>query len=509
MCLFLPVGLMGFALLCKAGQRSLAKVWLVGLSVLFYGWVHVMGVLVLTASILFNYAIAGFLRDPAFGRRRRPLLTVAITLNLGLLGYFKYWNFFLDTLTSPGPGTGPILAIAVPLGLSFLTFQQIAYLVDAYRGQTPGESFLDYSLFISFFPKLSAGPIVRQAEFVPHVQAPAFGSIRLDDLASGITCFALGLFKKVVLADGLAEFANPAFDTALWGQPLYWWDAWGAMLSYTFQLYFDFSGYTDMAIGVARMFGLTLPTNFNLPYRADSIREFWRRWHMTFSRFLRDYLYIPLGGNRLGTTRTYVNLMFTMLLGGLWHGASWTFLIWGGLHGFYLIVNHAWDRLEIRLPWLVAWLLTFLSISFAWIWFRADSPGAALRLSLALCRFEDLSSIGVQSILAAAANLSPVRAYADLAVLLDGLGMSTTILGQPIRLSYFLLSVPVLTIIWLLLASTIAFGIPSVIESTTPESRPGIHAFTWSRALWVGILLVLAWMNLTGWRASEFVYLQF
>src|SRR6185295_10901140 len=204
---------------------------------------------------------------------------------------------------------------------------------------------LDYAVFVTFFPKLIAGPIIRQREFIPQLNTPAFGVFTGLGLAEGITLFTIGLFQKTVLADNLSPFADSIFGDVAAGMAVNCWQAWGAMLAYTFQLYFDFAGYTDMAIGLGVMFGLQLPANFNLPYTADSIREFWRRWHMTFSRFLRDYLYIPLGGSRVGPVRTGVNLFATMLLGGLWHGAGWTFLIWGALHGTYLIINHAWSRL--------------------------------------------------------------------------------------------------------------------------------------------------------------------
>jgi D-alanyl-lipoteichoic acid acyltransferase DltB (MBOAT superfamily) len=275
--------------------------------------------------------------------------------------------------------------IVLPLAISFFTFQQISYLVDAYSGSNTAHDFLDYCLYVTFFPQLIAGPIVRSSEMLPQYTETRPTVFRHEHLSVGLTLFFIGLFKKVGLADGIAFYATPMFQAADAGQAIPFFDAWLGSLAYTLQLYFDFSGYSDMAVGLARMFGFYLPINFNSPYKANSVIDFWRRWHMTLSRFMLDYLYIPLGGNRKGQVRHYLNLMVTMLLGGLWHGASWNFVIWGGMQGMYLAINHAWENFRKLLglsgqPFaykLMARTLTFLALIWAWVIFRAETlPGA-------------------------------------------------------------------------------------------------------------------------------------
>ena len=340
--LFLPIVLLGFHLIGKQGHHRVAIAWLVGASLFFYGWWNPAYLLLMLFSVLFNYSVGVSLSNTS-GRKllSKTILTIGVSVNLAILGYFKYANFFVDNLNALS-GTNLILnEVILPLAISFFTFQQIAYLVDAYRGKTKEYNFLHYCLFVTFFPQLIAGPIVHHKEMLPQFAKDAVYKLRSKHLAIGITIFALGLFKKVVLADGVSVYATPVFNAAEAGVMLTFFEAWGGALAYTFQLYFDFSGYSDMAIGIARMFGIRLPLNFNSPYKATSIIDFWRRWHITLSRFLRDYLYIPLGGSRKGRVRRYINLMTTMILGGLWHGAGWTFLLWGALHGFYLMINHA------------------------------------------------------------------------------------------------------------------------------------------------------------------------
>ncbi|HIE55708.1 MAG TPA: MBOAT family protein, partial [Chromatiaceae bacterium] len=277
--------------------------------------------------------------------------------------------------------------IVLPLAISFFTFQQIAYLVDAYKGITHEYRFMHYALFVTFFPQLIAGPIVHHKEMLPQFMTRDNVSPRLENITIGLTIFFIGLFKKSVLADGVAPYSTSVFEAAATGHPVTFFVAWGGALAYTMQLYFDFSGYSDMAIGAARLFGIRLPLNFHSPHKAVNIVEFWRRWHITLSRFLRDYLYIPLGGNRKGKFRRYLNLFLTMLLGGLWHGAGWTFVVWGGLHGLYLAINHAWGKLRPSLPfWFrpgksvgkaLAWSITFLAVVVGWVFFRApDFPSA-------------------------------------------------------------------------------------------------------------------------------------
>ena len=389
--LFLPAALLVYLLLERHQRDTWSLGWLVLASLFFYGWWSPPYVLLILISMGVNFRMGALLsrlslRDPG---KSRLLLFAAIGLNLALLGYYKYWNFLLENLGWITGTEFKTASIFLPLGISFFTFQQIAYLVDAHQRQTEEYDVLRYALFVTFFPQLIAGPIVHHAEMLPQFARRAAQRIRPEMLAAGSALFAVGLCKKVVIADGLAPIADSAFGLAGKGQAIPLVDAWSGTLAYTFQIYFDFSGYSDMAVGLGWMFGIVIPINFFSPYKAGNIIEFWRRWHMTLSRFLRDYLYIPLGGNRRGEAHRYVNLMLTMLLGGLWHGAGWTFVIWGGLHGLYLAINHLWQALLWRqgapsgratgLYW-PSRALTVLAVVVAWVFFRSDSWQAALHM---------------------------------------------------------------------------------------------------------------------------------
>ncbi len=400
---FLPLTLLGYFWIGRRGHEP-AIIWLVLASLFFYGWWNPVYVPLIIGSILVNYGIGRRLGQVVqLGRRAgaRWLLALGITLNLALLGWYKYASFGVETLNATLDTDFHLHAIVLPLAISFFTFQQIAYLVDAYQGITREYRFSHYLLFVTFFPQLIAGPIVHHKEMLPQFLRSESLRPQIANIAVGATIFAIGLFKKTVLADGVAIYATPVFDRAADGGMVTFFDAWGGALAYTWQLYFDFSGYSDMAIGAARMFGIRLPQNFHSPYKATSIVEFWRRWHMTLSRFLRDYLYIPLGGNRHGPVKRYRNLMLTMLLGGLWHGAGWTFIIWGALHGAYLAINHAWDRfwgaiaprplLPAAVARLLAWAVTFLAVVVGWVFFRAADLDTALRLLSAMFGFNGVA----------------------------------------------------------------------------------------------------------------------
>jgi len=382
---FLPVTWGIFRLLASLGRRQVALAWVVLMSLVFYGYWNPAYLILIVGSIAVNFTVGmriapggSALSDPT----RRWLLYGGLIFNLGLLGYFKYANFFVDSLHGITGWSFNLAHVILPLGISFFTFQKIAFLVDAYQGRTGKYTLIEYCFFVTFFPQLIAGPIVQHHQIIPQLERPETFRFRATDLWVGLTIFAIGLFKKMVLADGCAIYVSPVFGGAGAHAGLGALDAWAATLAYAFQLYFDFSGYSDMAIGLARMFGLLLPVNFNAPYRATSIIEFWRRWHITLSRFLRNYLYIPLGGNRQGMFLRYRNLLVTMLLGGLWHGAGWTFVFWGGLHGLYLIGNHAAEALVFkRLPAsvsgsrpvrLLGLVATFFCVLMAWVFFRAD-----------------------------------------------------------------------------------------------------------------------------------------
>ncbi|MBN8925518.1 MAG: acyltransferase [Rhodospirillales bacterium 69-11] len=372
---FLPVCLGGFFLLGRAAGRVWGLRWLVAASFVFYAWWRPPFVLLLGASIAANYLLGRHLLGLArSGRQRAARLWLAggVAANLILLGWFKYADFLLQTI-APG---APALHLFLPLAISFFTFQQIMFLVDSARCDRQDTGPLPYAAFIAFFPHLIAGPIVRPKEIIPQLTSPGLARPDGDALSAGLMLFLLGLAKKLVLADTFGGFADRGFDAAAAGEALTFFEAWYAALAYALQIYFDFSGYSDMAIGLARMLNVRFPLNFDSPYQATSITDFWRRWHMTLSRFLRGYLYIPLGGNRAGERRRLVNLMLTMLLGGLWHGAAWTFVLWGGLHGAFLVIHAAWRRRGWCLPRLPAQALTLLAVTLAWVPFRADGMAA-------------------------------------------------------------------------------------------------------------------------------------
>jgi D-alanyl-lipoteichoic acid acyltransferase DltB (MBOAT superfamily) len=390
--LFLPITLSGFFIIgsdLKNVKRQLPIIWLVFASLVFYGRWKLSNLLLIILSISVNYGV-GYLLGNVFYKKsnKKVALYIGIIFNLGLICYFKYANFlltnvnqFIDTNLEP-----PI--IVIPLAISFFTFQQIAYLVDAYRNETKEYDLGKYMLFVCFFPQLIAGPIVHHREILPQFEKASIYKFSQQALAIGLTVFMAGLFKKVIFADRIAQYSDLAFAAASQGINLTFCESWVGALGYSLQLYFDFSGYSDMAIGAAYMFGIKLPLNFNSPYKAISIVDFWRRWHITLSHFLRDYLYIPLGGSRRGELRRYSNLFTTMLLGGLWHGAGWTFVFWGGLHGCYLIINHLYRSVRQSLGhnlkndgWLlrgVGWIATFIAVIISWVFFRANSFETAI-----------------------------------------------------------------------------------------------------------------------------------
>jgi D-alanyl-lipoteichoic acid acyltransferase DltB (MBOAT superfamily) len=411
---FLPATLVVYRLLCLTGHPRLPLLWLVAASFFFYGWWNPAHTPLLFVSIVANYLIGLRLTAPGNSAlTKRGLLAAGIAGNLALLAYFKYSVFIVENVGALAGLDFTIRAVVLPLGISFFTFQQIAYLVDAAEGEASEYRFLDYCLFVTFFPQLIAGPIVHHREMMPQFQRPEAMRFSHADFAMGLTFFVAGLWKKVVLADTLATFATPVFAIAA-DQPLTASEAWTGAIAYALQLYFDFSGYSDMAIGLGLLFGIRLPFNFASPYKAVDIIDFWRRWHMTLSQFLRDYLYVPLGGNRKGRARRYVNLFLTMLLGGLWHGAGWTFVIWGALHGVFLIVNHGWRALRSSLGWTSTgtaagvWLargITFLCVTVAWVFFRAESVGEATGMLRAMA--------GVNGWLSAPLDFTDLYEYRD------------------------------------------------------------------------------------------------
>jgi alginate O-acetyltransferase complex protein AlgI len=486
---FLPVVALAFAAARRHSPRAGILV-LVGASLFFYGAWRPIYLLLLLASIAVNFSLGLLMADP---HRRRSIGMVGVALNLALLCYFKYTNFIVDSINMLTGAPLPFMNIVLPLGISFFTFQQIAYLVDVMRGAPVERDIFSYGLFVSFFPHLIAGPLVHHAEMIPQFKHERTGRSAVL-AARGFAILAAGLFKKVVIADNLAQFVSPVFAHLDAGGAVTTPWAWLATLSYTLQIYFDFSGYSDMAIGLALLFGIRLPVNFRSPYKALSIADFWRRWHITLSRFLRDYLYIPLGGNRLGEARRYFNLMLTMLLGGLWHGAGWNFLIWGGLHGFYLCVNHLWQGVRApavsasRVAAALSWAVTFFAVVIAWVFFRARTLAGAWQMLGGLFGVEAGSS----------AYVSPgILRVMDLPVLVGEqrlflIGSGAVMMALAIAL--WLPNVPQL------------FGYREYRRAPEPSAWP-----RWRPNLAWALLSALAFaISLFGmWQHLEFLYFQF
>lgn len=387
--LFLPLCLCGYFLISKLGARA-AISFLVLASLGFYAWWKAEYLVLIIISILFNFGWARCIDmvNQQHQKWAKWTLGIGVALNLIALGYYKYTNFLVEQFNWLANTDYFVAKIALPLAISFFTFQQIAYLVDTYRKEINEHSFLRYCLFVTFFPQLIAGPIVHHKEMLPQFERNETFKPHALNFALGLTLFSIGIFKKVVFADNAAVFATPVFNAADAGSSVTFIEAWLGTSAYTLQLYFDFSGYTDMALGLAMLFGIRLPDNFNSPYKSHSIVDFWRRWHITLSRFLRDYLYIALGGNRKGKSRRYVNLMATMVLGGIWHGAGWNFMIWGFLHGSYLVVNHWWTATRARffaspigkIENAAYWSLTMLAVMVAWVFFRAETTEGAFNI---------------------------------------------------------------------------------------------------------------------------------
>lgn len=505
--LFLPLCAAGFFLLARR-SHVMAAGWLACASLLFYGWWSPEYLPLLLGSIGFNYA-AGWRIGHAEGPARKRWLAGAIAADLALLAYFKYADFFISSLNQVAQADLPALNVILPVGISFFTFTQIAFLVDTYQGKVQEYRFVHYLLFVTYFPHLIAGPVLHHKEMMPQFEQGSTYRLSAANLAVGLAIFAIGLGKKVLIADNLAPHASFFFDQAPTPSLL---SAWGGVMAYAFQLYFDFSGYSDMAIGLSRIFGIRLPLNFNSPYKAASIIEFWRRWHMTLSRFLRDYLYIALGGNRHGPARRYANLVATMVLGGLWHGAGWNFVIWGALHGAYLMINHAWAALAARLrfpsqarAWTVFSIaLTFAAVCFAWVFFRASDFARASAIVQAMAGLSGVAlpeSIGNQL-----GSLRPALEQAGV----------TFYLGGGARF--------VETWSWVCAGAAIAFLLPNtqtILDGFDPAldyaaaretaRGPLARLLTWRPTLawaWaLGVLMTFCLLSLN--RPAEFLYFQF
>jgi alginate O-acetyltransferase complex protein AlgI len=509
--LFLPAALVGTFIARRISQGH-ALLWLGLSSAIFYGWWHPPSLILLVASITFNFLAGERIRTaPTEGAAGR-YLGFSVATNLLALAYFKYAGFLASALTSASGTATDFTAPILPLGISFFTFTQIAFLVDMRRTRSANSSFPSFWLFVTYFPHLIAGPVLHHAQFIPQFRRRRAFTITWTSLAVGLSLLTIGLAKKTLLADPLGAYASSVFDDAAAGAAPLLVESWIGAICYTFQLYFDFSGYSDMALGISRVINLRLPANFLSPYKATSIVEFWRRWHVSLSTFLRDYLYIPLGGNRKGPWRTKLNMFLTMLLGGIWHGAGWTFILWGAFHGVLLVLNHSWRNLtghrlaEQRsgpISRLASGMLTFMLVLVGWTLFRSADLDTAVRMMKGLCGFNGVS------VPPGLASFLPEALSRALNVATEGMfAGSATLRNMGINRLLLLLPVASVIVWWMpntaeifRRRSVIALA-PMLTSARYPRWRPTVPV-----SLLAGSLLALAILAINA--RSEFLYFQF
>lgn len=429
--LFLPIVLIVYYLMSNWKDKMYQHLFLVAASLFFYGYFNISYLIIMLASIIVNYVLAKAMsiirlkainnsgtadKDKAF--TLKVLLTIGILFNIGMLGYYKYYDFFIENINAV-LGTEFVLKhILLPLGISFFTFQQFSFLISIYKGEEKLENFVDYCLFVTFFPQLVAGPIVLYSEMMPQFTDESRRKLNFDHFSKGIYIFVIGFFKKTVIADTVALFVNNGL-TNVWEHNAA--TAWITALSYTVQIYFDFSGYSDMAIGLGKLFNIDLPANFLSPYKSKSITEFWRRWHITLGRALSTYVYIPLGGNRKGKVRTYINLFVTFLASGLWHGANWTFVIWGIMHGICIVFERVTKKTLEKIPGFIRIAATFFLVNFFWVLFRADNIGQAMDVYKGMVNFSNISMASLLPL--TADNLIGFPALVNMVYILGMLGI--------------------------------------------------------------------------------------
>jgi len=379
--LFLPLCIAGYFTLNHFKKYKWGHLFLLGMSLWFYAYFNLSYLLIIVASILLNYSVYLLICKFRGNGCTKLIMIGGVLMNIGVLIYYKYMDFFIQNMNALFRSDIKLLGILLPLGISFFTFQQISFVVDAYKGEVPNYDFLSYACFVTYFPQLIAGPIVTHNELIPQFMDEAKKKLNPDNLAKGLYIFTFGLVKKVLLADTFSDIVSYGFTTI---DRLSSVTALLVMLSYTIQIYFDFSGYCDMAIGIGKMMNIDLPLNFNSPYKALTITEFWDRWHMTLTRFFTKYVYIPLGGSRKGNVRTYVNVFIVFLASGFWHGASWNFVLWGVMHGIFMVITRGYKKFFEKLHPAFNWLITFSFVNVAWVFFRAETIPQALKLLKAL-----------------------------------------------------------------------------------------------------------------------------
>ncbi len=504
---FLPIAWLVFKGLEGRTPNWASIIWLLAASWTFYAWALPIHLLWLLGSIAFNYICSiGLARNTA-SASGKPLLVVGIATNLCLLGAFKYSGFATETVSNLfGLNLTPP-ALLLPLAISFFTFQQISYLVTTYREQRLIAKPHEYALYVSFFPQLIAGPIVQPGEMIPQLQSERFSKVRLEDFALGATLLIIGLGKKILLADNLAPIADSAFALSSASEGSSALVAWTGLFAFTFQIYFDFSAYSEMALGLALFFGIRLPENFASPYQATSVIDFWRRWHITLSRFFKNYLYIPLGGNRNGVFRKYANILITMTLAGLWHGANWTFLLWGIAHGALLCANHLWRKTPFAIPSALSWGLTFLSVSFAWVLFRAESFSSAALYFQSLAGSFGIYGTDGSSLLEFLRSLEPMEAWKSTHYAIHFLGWYPSVING-VHPGHFIFSEPVLSLMQILFAAILVFAFPRPVAwlANTESGKP---AFSIKAAVLSAAIIALIIAQSGSFQSTPFLYFRF
>ncbi|WP_220720731.1 MBOAT family O-acyltransferase [Agarivorans litoreus] len=475
---FLPFTLVAFFLVSKYLGYSFAKCWLIVASLFFYGFWNPSYLALIVSSVVFNFYLSRCILVSS-GWIRKLWVSIGVVSNLLVLSYFKYMDFIIININDVFGLDFNLMNVVLPLAISFFTFQQISFLLDSFSEKVSEQSFLNYVLYVTFFPQLIAGPIVHHSEMMPQFSQHFRRKVNWKNINIGLLLFSIGLFKKVVLADTFSVWADTGFAQP---ETLKMISAWQSSLSYTLQLYFDFSGYADMAIGIALMFNIQLPLNFNSPYKSLTIKDFWRRWHMTLSRWLKDYLYIPLGGNRNGRALAIRNVIITFLLGGLWHGAAWTFVVWGGLHGVALAIHRMWESTAIQMPKLFAWVLTFIFINVTWVFFRASDLTDAWLVLKAMFNVNQLGS--------------------DVEFIRSGLSLSGSLLILPAGIQSIWISI---CIFWGML---IVVKSPNAIEVAKSYEINGENKKRYLGVL-TTFLLIVSVLTIFSGQQSSFLYFDF